>query len=137
VKEVEIAAILATLVPALIPSAIDAIKGIFGKITGIDPAAPKSVADTIQLMDADTKRLEALAKLDNPVGEPSQWVVDLRSSFRYIAVAFIVVTTVIYNFIPDRFYNAETDAFMRQICGSAVFFILGDRVNIKLKNGGK
>lgn len=133
----ELAAILATILPALLPSGIDALKGLFGKITGIDPSAPKSVGEKIQLMNADTDRLKALAELDKPVGEPSQWVIDLRASFRYLAVAFIVLATIVYNFIPDRFYNALTDAFMRQICGSAVFFILGDRTMIALKNGGK
>ncbi len=134
----EIAAIVATLIPALIPSVIDAIKSLFGKLTGIDPAAPKSVAEVIQLMTADTEKLKALALLDAPVGQPSQWVVDLRASFRYIAVGFVILSTVIFNFVPDRYYNAQTDAFMRQICGSAVFFILGDRVNLSLKkkNGG-
>ena len=130
----DIAAIVATLVPALIPSIIDAIKGLFGKITGIDPAAPKSNAEAIELMKAESEKLKALAEIDKPVGQPSQWVVDLRASFRYIAVGFVVLTTVIFNFIPDRFYNAETDAFMRQICGSAVFFILGDHVNLRMKN---
>jgi len=125
--------ILATLIPSLIPSIIDAFKGLFGRLTGIDPAAPKSTDDVIKLMTADTAKLEALAKLDKPVGEPSQWVVDLRASFRYVAVGFIIITTVVFNFIPDRFYNTETDAFMRQICGSAVFFILGDHVNTNLK----
>jgi len=134
----EIAAILATILPALIPSVIGMFKDLFGKFAGIDPAAPKSVDDTIKLMTADTEKLKALAELDKPCGQPSQWVVDLRASFRYIAVAFVIVSTVIFNFIPDRFYNAQTDAFMRQICGSAVFFILGDRVNLALKktNGG-
>ena len=130
----ELTAIIATLVPALIPTVIDFFKGLLGKITGVDPGAPKSVDESIKLMAAETDKLKALAALDKPVGEPSQWVVDLRSSFRYVAVAFIILTTIIFNFIPDRYYNAETDAFMRQICGSAVFFILGDRVNLSLKN---
>jgi len=125
--------ILATLIPTLIPSVIEFFKGIFARITGVDPASPKSTDDVIKLMTAETDKLKALAALDKPVGEPSQWVVDLRASFRYVSVGFIIITTVIFNFIPDRFYNAETDAFMRQICGSAVFFILGDHVNTNLK----
>lgn len=78
--------LLATVV---IPAAVDLIRGGFArlgeKISGL------SVEDRIKLQNADVAKLEALAKVDNPYGTPSQWVIDLRASFRYIAAGILVL----------------------------------------------
>jgi hypothetical protein len=75
-------ALLALILPSLIPAGLDAIKGLFGaaqrKWLGL------TVDEEIKLEEATVKRLEALASLDNPYGTPSQWVIDLRASSRYI-----------------------------------------------------
>ena len=39
-------------------------------------------------MKAEAEKLQALAALDSPTGEPSKWIVDLRASFRYIIISF-------------------------------------------------
>ena len=50
-----------------------------------------SVQDQIALDNAAVERTKALAELDNPYGEPSQWVVDLRGSFRYVAALVLIL----------------------------------------------
>jgi hypothetical protein len=77
------------LLGALLPAGVDLAKTMFGGLArrwgGL------SVDDEIKLENAGIERLKALAVLDTPVGTPSQWVVDLRASFRYIACGIFVV----------------------------------------------
>lgn len=83
------ATILASLVPALIPAAIDFVKGAGSTVTR--KFLGLSVDDQLKLEGAVTERLKALAGLDTPGGTPSQWVIDLRASFRYIAAGFLLI----------------------------------------------
>lgn len=85
--------LLALILPALLPAGIDAVKGLFGaaqrKWLGL------TVDEEIKLDEAAVKRLEALAKLDDLGStQPSQWVVDLRSSFRYIAACISILAGI-------------------------------------------
>lgn len=74
--------LLALILPSLIPAGLDAVKGLFSaaqrKWLGL------TVDEEIKLAEADVKRLEALAAVDNPYGTPSLWVVNVRASARYI-----------------------------------------------------
>ena len=80
---------LELLLPALLPAVIDGVKnlaqGVSRKVGGL------SVDDQLKLQTADIDRLKALAALDEVKGSPSQWVVDLRSSFRYIAAGLSII----------------------------------------------
>jgi hypothetical protein len=80
--------LLTTLLSALIPVGVEGIKQGINAITG--GVKPTTVAEQIQLDEQDIKRLNAIAALDTPGGTPSQWVVDLRGSARYLA-AFVVI----------------------------------------------
>ena len=53
-----------------------------------------TVEQEISFLEVDIKRLEAIAKLDEVVGTPSQWVIDLRSSFRYIAACVSILAGI-------------------------------------------
>lgn len=136
-------AILPMLLPALLPAVADGIRGIIAKFTGSAGAAPQSVAEAIQLMNAETERLKALAALDAPGGVPSLWVVNLRASCRYIlGLAIIGVTLLVtmgYVTAPSAdaaklaAQTALVDALL-QLSGSVFFYFFGDRVYLKLKN---
>ena len=82
-------ALLAVL-PALLPVFSDGLRGLIGRMTGGTAAKPQNVAEVIQLMQADTARLEAIAKLDSPAGTVSQWVANIRALQRPIAVMLII-----------------------------------------------
>lgn len=73
----------------LLPAVIDMFK------TGVSAASRRwvglSVDDQIKLGEHEVTKLETIAKLDNPYGTPSQWVIDLRASFRYIAAGVLIV----------------------------------------------
>ena len=77
------------LLSTLLPAAVDIVKNFFGaasrRFVGI------SVDDQVKLQTAEVAKLEAISKLDSPHGVPSQWVVDLRASFRYIAAGVVIL----------------------------------------------
>jgi hypothetical protein len=125
-------AILTTaLLSALAPAAVDAIKTLFGgiarKVGGL------SVDDEIKLLNANVQKLEALAKLDNPVGTPSQWVVDLRSSFRYIAAGVCIAGGIVGLFID----NPVITALGMEMAAAAFSFIFGERTLLAIKGSPK
>lgn len=79
---------LSLLLSAGLPILLDLIKSaapaLSRKFIGV------SVQDQIALDNASVERTKALAELDNPFGQPSQWVVDLRGSFRYVAALVLI-----------------------------------------------
>lgn len=127
--------ILAMVLPGFLPVVMDGIKMIFSKVTGIELGGPKNFQDTIELEKVKVEKLKALAELDRPSGEVSRWVADLRGSFRYISVGLIILASLIYCFLPPGYKTPGAAAFLEQLSGSAIFFIIGDRVYLGLKNG--
>lgn len=127
--------ILAMVLPGLLPGVMDGIKMIFSKITGVELGGPKTFMDTIELEKVKVEKLKALSDLDRPSGDVSRWVADLRGSFRYIAVGLIILASLLYCFLPPGYQTKETGAFLQQLSGSSIFFIIGDRVYLGLKNG--
>jgi hypothetical protein len=84
--------ILATILSALVPIGIEGIKQVITRFAGGVKAT--TIDEQIKLDASDVARLEAIAKMDAPIGVPSQWVVDLRASCRYIAFGFLFGTRV-------------------------------------------
>lgn len=115
------------IISALAPAAVEALKSLFGglgrKIGGL------SVEDEIKLANASVERLKALAVLDTPVGIPSQWVIDLRSSFRYIAAGVFVIGGLSTIFVAPALAPLGIEAAI-----AASSFIFGERMLLSLKN---
>ena len=128
-----IGSLLATVLPAFLPVAIDGAKGLLSKVTGIGMAEPRSVKDFIELERLKIDKLRALAELDRPAGEVSRWVANFRASFRYFAVAGIVLASLIYAFVPEAWQTETAASYLYQLGASATFFIIGDRVYLGLK----
>jgi len=125
--------IWATVLPGLIPAVLDGVKMVFSKITGVSMGEPKSFAERKELFGAETERLKTLADLDRPSGNISNWVADLRASFRYVFVGLIIVVTLAYALLYKNIGVPEVWGVLSQLSGSATFFILGDRVYLGLK----
>lgn len=114
------------LIAALAPAAIDGVKSLFGGISR--KFGGLSVDDEIKLMEANTNKLKGLAELDNPHGTPSQWVVDLRASFRYIACGVFIIGGL------STVYLAPTLAPLGlEAAATAASFIFGERMLLSLK----
>ena len=119
-----------TIIPALLPAAGDAIRTVIGKLTGQSPAAPKTVKESIELMQAKTAQMKALAEIDKPSGRAHTWVYDLRESSRYIAVLIVLLTWVAVTFVVP---NPAAVTLTAELASSAFFFLFGDRVYLHLK----
>lgn len=119
------------LFPALIPALTDGVRGIFAKFTGGAGGTPQNVTERIQLMQAETGRLQALAEIDKPVGEPDKWVTNLRSSFRYIAIIVIWLATISAVFTPT--VPEAITLIMLDLSGACMSFVIGERMYLTLR----
>ena len=122
--------VFSLIFPAVLPVLADGVRGIFAKITGGAGGNPQNVAERIQLMQAETERLKAMAEIDRPSGEPSRWVTDMRSSFRYIAIVIIWIATIVAVFsdVPHEFTLVLLD-----LSGATMSFVIGERMYLTLR----
>ena len=116
--------LLTTLLSSLVPVGVEGIKQVItAKVGGVKPT---TVAEQIQLDDQDIKRLQAVAALDNPGGTPSQWVINLRGSARYIAAYAVILGGIISIFIPN--ISPEIAAMCLEGANVAFGFLFGQRI---------
>jgi len=120
--------ILETLIGALVPVGIDGIKSLIGMFTG--GVKPLNVDDQIKLDQNDIAKLQAIAQLDNPYGQPSQWVVDLRASSRYLGALFVIVVGIGTLFLPVA---PEIQRIGVEAANIAFGFLFGTRIMANLK----
>ena len=113
-----------TIVGALVPVGAEAIKQLVARFTGGVRAT--SIAEQIQLDQSEIARLEALAKLDNPGGTPSQWVIDLRASSRYIGALGVIAVGIGSVFITEL--TPEVKNIALQAANIAFGFLFGTRI---------
>lgn len=115
--------IVETIIGALVPVGAEAIKQLVVKFTG--GVRPATIAEQIQLDQSEIDRLKALASLDNPGGTPSQWVIDLRASSRYIGALGVIgvgISSVFMELDP----NVKTIAL--EAANIAFGFLFGSRI---------
>jgi hypothetical protein len=124
-------AILTALIPALLPAAADGLRGIFSRLTGGAGARPQNVGELIQVMHADTERLQAVAALDSP-GGISQWVANIRALQRPAAVV-LVLAAYIYALAASDHLPAATLEGIAQYAQMVTFYLFGDRSYSYLK----
>ena len=115
--------IVETIIGALVPVGAEAIKQLVVKFTG--GVRPATIAEQIQLDQSEIDRLKALASLDNPGGTPSQWVIDLRASSRYIG-ALGVISVGISSVFMELDPNVKTIAL--EAANIAFGFLFGSRI---------
>jgi hypothetical protein len=120
--------ILETILGALVPVGIDGIKSLIGMFTG--GVKPLNVDDQIKLDQNEIAKLEAIAKLDNPYGQPSQWVIDLRASSRYLGALFVIVVGISTLFLPVA---PEIQRIGIEAANIAFGFLFGTRIMANLK----
>ena len=123
--------ILSLLFPAIVPALTDGVRGIFAKFTGGAGGTPQNVNERIQLMEAETKRLQALAEIDKPAGEPSRWVTDVRAVFRYAAIMIIWLATIVAVFDPS--VPEAITLMLLDLSGACMSFVIGERMYLSIK----
>jgi hypothetical protein len=120
--------ILETIIGALVPVGVEGIKQLIGMFTG--GVKPTTIAEQIQLDQNEIQKIQALAQLDNPFGQPSQWVVDLRASSRYIGALFVIIVGIGTLFLP---VEPEIQQIGIQAANIAFGFLFGTRIMANLK----
>lgn len=119
-------AILESLIlPAVLPAAMDAVKNLFGGISR--RIGGLSVDDQVKLQTADIEKLKALAALDEVRGTPSQWVVDTRASFRYIAAGVSILGGLLLVAYDVTYMEVGS-----QLISAPFAFIFGERLYMNL-----
>jgi len=122
--------VLATVVlPALIPVFVDGIKTGIERLVGVRAT---TVEEVLQLKQAEVNKLTALAQLDNPWGTPSQWVVDLRGSARYIFSAVVGVGCLIALATPEL--GGYVQGVSAEVLSAIVSFMVGEGLWKSVKN---
>jgi hypothetical protein len=120
--------ILETIIAALVPVGVEGIKQVIGRFTG--GVRPTTVDEQIKLDRNEIEKLQALAQLDNPFGTPSQWVIDLRASSRYIGALFVIVVGIgtLFFAVPEQIQRIGIEA-----ANIAFGFLFGTRIMANLK----
>lgn len=118
------------LLPALVPALADGLRGLFARFTQGKGAQPQNVAETIQLMQAQTDRVKALAEIDALSPNASAWVANLRGAFRYCAVGGILLTTMVAVLVKAE---PGSVAVLLELSGASMSFIIGERMYLGLK----
>lgn len=124
--------LLSLILPALVPAFADGARGLIAKFTGGAGGQPQNMQERIELMKAESEKLQALAALDTPTGEPSKWIINLRASFRYIIISSIMIFTAIVVFNPD-IVGATVVAVFLDMTGACMSFVIGERMYLTLK----
>ena len=120
--------IIESIIGALVPVGVEGIKQLIGNLTG--GVKPASIEDQIKLDQSEISRIEALAKLDNPGGTPSQWVIDLRASSRYLGALIVICVGL------STLYFSTTESIQRigiEAANIAFGFLFGARIMANLK----
>ena len=124
--------LISLILPALVPAFADGARGLIAKFTGGAGGQPQNVAERIQLMQAEAANLQAMSSLDTPVGQPSQWIVDLRAAFRYVIISAILIFTGITLYFGD-IVGASAITVLLDMSGCAMSFVVGERMYLSLK----
>ena len=124
--------IVSLILPALVPAFADGARGLIAKFTGGAGGQPQNITERIELMKAEAEKLQALAALDTPTGEPSKWIIDLRASFRYVIISSIMIFTAVVVFNPD-IVGASVVVVFLDMTGACMSFVIGERMYLTLK----
>jgi hypothetical protein len=121
---------LEVLLPALLPAATDGVRALINKFTGGSGAKPSNPDDVVKLMEAETKRLKALAELEGG-GTTYEWVEAVRKLQRP-AYGLLAILSYIYA-VNSGDVLPETTAEMAQWVQMFGFYLFGDRTYMYLK----
>lgn len=115
--------IVESIIGALVPVGIEGIKQAMTRFFGGVKAT--SIDDQIKLDNSEVEKIKALAELDKPIGQPSQWVVDLRASARYIGALAVISVGISTLYVP---VEPEIKVIALEAANIAFGFLFGSRI---------
>lgn len=116
--------IIESLIGALVPVGVEGVKQLIARFSGGVKAL--TVDEQIKLDQNEIERLKALAALDAPAGTPSQWVIDLRASSRYLGALITIAVGLLTLFIPNT--PKEVQVIGLEAANIAFGFLFGTRI---------
>jgi hypothetical protein len=120
---------LEVILPSLIPVAVDGVRGLINKFTGGAGAKPSNPDDVVKLMEAETKRLQALANLEG-TGQTYKWVEAVRKLQRPF---YGLAALIMYMWAISSDVDAATVTEISQWVQMFGFYLFGDRTYMYLK----
>ena len=120
--------IIESIIGALVPVGVEGIKQLMTNFFGGVKAT--SIEDQIKLDTNEIEKIKALAELDKPIGQPSQWVVDLRASARYIGALAVIVVGISTLYAP---VDVRIQAIALEAANIAFGFLFGSRIVASFK----
>ena len=115
--------IIESIIGALVPVGVEGIKQLMTNFFGGVKAT--SIEDQIKLDDNEIEKIKAIAELDKPIGQPSQWVVDLRASARYIGALAVITVGISTLYAP---VDVRIQAIALEAANIAFGFLFGSRI---------
>ena len=116
--------LLETIIASLMPIGIEGVKQGLSHLFG--GAKALTIDDQIKLDNNEIERIKALALLDTPIGTPSQWVVDLRASARYVGALSIIAIGIGSIYISSL--SPTIQAIALEAANIAFGFLFGSRI---------
>jgi hypothetical protein len=120
--------IIESIIGALVPVGVEGIKQLMTNFFGGVKAT--SIEDQIKLDANEIEKIKAIAELDKPIGQPSQWVVDLRASARYIGALAVIVVGISTLYAP---VDVRIQAIALEAANIAFGFLFGSRIVANLR----
>jgi hypothetical protein len=120
--------IIESIIGALVPVGVEGIKQLMTNFFGGVKAT--SIEDQIKLDTNEIEKIKALAELDKPIGQPSQWVVDLRASARYIGALAVVTVGISTLYAP---VDVRIQGIALEAANIAFGFLFGSRIVASFK----
>ncbi len=117
--------IIETIFSMFAPVAVEGVKQLITSKVGVKPT---SIEEQIKLDQSEIEKLKAVAALDTPGGTPSQWVIDLRASSRYIAAGLVIIGGLSTLYIPTA---PVIQATALEAVGVVFGFLFGSRILVK------
>lgn len=120
--------IIESIIGALVPVGVEGVKQLMTNFFGGVKAT--SIEDQIKLDTNEIEKIKAIAELDKPIGQPSQWVVDLRASARYIGALAVIVVGISTLYAP---VDVRIQAIALEAANIAFGFLFGSRIVANLR----
>ena len=115
------------------PVISDGIRGLVNKFTGNAGAEPANVEEAVKLVEADIRRLEAIAKLDKVEGDVSLWVNNIRALQRPIATGVVLVSWIGLLVMYGNTEPQNVIDIISNLASAVIFYLFGDRSYMHFK----
>jgi hypothetical protein len=118
-----------TLLALFGPAIKDGTMALIKKWTGDSAGKPANTTELIQLMEAETKQLEARIHAGDTEGTTYPWVIAVIKLQRPIVVYFTFITFLFMS--AYSFGSVESRTMVGNLCSTVVFWLFGERYNLK------